>query len=83
MAVKVLRVRSRSEFDRAKSVGCQSCPRRVVGVDELTVTRVEILHGGCDVEILSSSKHTPTAWGDNERNPVGDGVRVDDERGHK
>lgn len=83
VAVKVLRIRSRSEFNRAKRVGCRSCPRPVVGVDELTVTCVEILHGGRDVEIFPPSKHTPVAWGDHERNPVGDGLRVDDERERK
>ena len=63
VAVKVLKVYQTSNFEQIRRVGCS----RPVCINGLTISRIEILQGGYDVERPSSSKRVATAWSDDDR----------------
>ena len=52
-------------------------------IGTLIVTRAEVLQGVRDVEDSSSSECATTARGHNDRDPVRDGVRMDDKWKHQ
>ena len=58
VAAKALRLRSKSDLGRIRKVCRYS--RLVVCINELTMSRAEVLQGGCDVERPSSSERTTT-----------------------
>jgi len=51
-------------------------------VEMLTVTRVEVLQGVCDVESTPSPERVAVTRSDNVRDTVRNGVRMDAKRQH-
>ena len=65
VAAKALRVYSKGHVGQIRRVSYW-CSRCVVYISELTVSRVEILQGGCDVECPSSPERVTPTRGDND-----------------
>ena len=74
VAVKVLKVSRKTNLEKTRKVGF---PQIVMYINELTVSRTDILQGGCDMEGPSSSKCVATAGCDHDWESVHDGIRVD------
>ena len=81
VAVKVLRKSLNSDLQMIVNVGAG----RVLFpcVDALTKPCTELLQGGRDVEIPSTSKRVIAGRGDNDRGPVRNGIKMDDKWEHK
>ena len=79
VAVKQLRIYANSDLQKITRVG-----RDFPGIATvLTVTHAEVLQGVLGVESPSPSECAAVAGGHNDRDPVRDGVGVDDEREHQ
>ena len=83
VAAKVLRVYIKDGFMVIKKVGYRWYPQLVMRTDELTVSRIEVLQGGCGMECPSPSERPATAGRDNDRDPIRDGIGVDGQREHQ
>ena len=81
VAAKVLRVYV-NNFEKISRVGCW-CSQLVTRPNELTIPRIEILQGGCDMECPSPSERATTGRRDDDRDPIRDGVGVDDKGEHQ
>lgn len=77
VAVKVLRVGSPSSVDKIKSVSVQSSVK--IQFWPATLTHVDILQGGCDVERSLPSKCTSTFRHYDGEKPIRNGIRMDGE----
>ena len=77
VAIKVLRTYSDSDLRKIVGVGYRLCflPTFVI----LTVLRVEILQGGGDVENPPAPKRAAVDGGDNVRDPLCNGIKMDGE----
>ena len=81
VAVKVLRVYSTSDFEKITGVGSYNLSK--VRVDQLMLTIVEVLQGGCDLEGPPPQKRSATVGSDNESSPLRDGIGVDEKWEHQ
>ena len=81
VAAKVLRVYVNS-FEKIRRVGYR-CSQLVTRPNELTIPRIEILQGGCDMECPSSSERATTGRRDDDRDSIRDGVGVDGKGEHQ
>ena len=81
VAVKVLRKHLGSDLQMIINVGRRSCFLSMCQC--LTEPCTEVLQGGHDVEIPSPSKRAIAGRGDNDRNTVRNGIRMDGEWEHK
>ena len=76
VAVKVIRTPSSVDLQSSRkiiSVGCAILLR----IHSLTESHIEVLQGGCNMEIASTSKCAPADRSDDDWNPFRDGIRVD------
>ena len=83
VAAKVLRVYSKDGSEMVRRVGCQWCSQLVMWTNDLTIPRVEVLQGSCDVESPPPSKHTTTTRCNDDGYSIRDGVGMDGKREHK
>ena len=74
VAAKVLKVYSTSDFEQIRKVGYS---QHFVGIDKLTMSWVEVLQGGYDVEGPSPPERIAAARCDDNRESVRDDIRVD------
>ena len=82
VAVKVIRTPSSMDLQNLQmtiGVGCAIFPY----VNALTEPCIEVLQGGCHVEIASTSECAVIDRSDNDRDPLRDGIRVDGGRKHQ
>jgi len=81
VAVKVIRTYSNSDLQRIVGVSYWLCSLSA----SLSTDRrcVEVLQGGCDLEDPPASERPVPDRGDNVREPVRDGGRLDGERKHQ
>ena len=83
VAAKVLRIYATSDLQKITRVSHSVAPPSHVFVDMLTVTPAEVLQGVRNVEGSSASQRVAATRGHNVRNPIRDGIGVDDERKHQ
>jgi hypothetical protein len=76
VAVKVLRVHSDSNLKHMGEVGR---PQLITCISELTISCAEVLRGGCGMEDPPPSKCSAATGCDEDRDPIRDGIGVDDE----
>ena len=81
VAVKVIRTYSDDDLQRVIGVRCWSCS--LPTCLRADTTTVAILQGGCDVENPPTSKHPVADRGDDVRDSVCDGIRLDGRRKHQ
>ena len=82
VAVKVLRVYSTSNLAKIKNVGpAQGWSRVCSGGTDCDC--VEILQRGCNMEEPQPPERAPAVGSDNERQPLRNGIRMDDKRKHQ
>ena len=81
VAVKVLRTYLNSDLQKIIGVSCRLY--LFPGIDALTKPCTEVLQGGCDVENPSTSKCAATHWGDDDRDSIRNGIRVDGKWKHE
>jgi hypothetical protein len=74
VAVKDLKGYRMNDLEKIRKVGC---PQIVACINELTVSRTDILSGGCDMEDPSSSKCVAVAGCNDVRESVRDGIGLD------
>ena len=81
VAAKVLKVYKTDDPAKIRRVGSyhpvQAC------VNQLILTRVEVLQRGGDVEVSSTPKRAAAVGSDIGRGPIRDGIRVDDKWEHQ
>ena len=80
VAVKVIRTYSNSDSQKMIGVSGWLLSLRVCA---LTVPHVEVLQGGCDMEIPPASKCPAAGRSDDVRGPACNGVGLDGERKHQ
>ena len=74
VAVKVLTVYMTSNLDKITRVGCVTIHVRT---DELITDRIEVLQGSHNMESSSSPERSTPVGGNNDQQPVRNGVRMD------
>ena len=80
VAVKVSRVSLGTNHRDTRKVGC---PQPVVCINELTMSCIEVLRGGCDMEGPPSSERAATNRRDDDRDLVRDGIGADGKWEHQ
>lgn len=81
VAVKVIRTYSNRELQKMIKVGCSLYSIWVYSALTM-VPCIEVLQGGDDLEIPSTSERLATSRRNGIRKRVRDGIKLDDERGY-
>jgi hypothetical protein len=76
VAAKTLRVYLRDDLRRVRRVGY---PLLIICIDTLTVSRIEVLQGGCNMEGPSPSERIAAVGRDDDQGSVCNGIRVDEQ----
>jgi len=77
VAVKVLRTTLNSDIQRIIGVRCRSRSLSACLCIDTTLFS-EVLQGGCDMESPPASEHPTVDWSHDVRDPVRNGIRLDD-----